>query len=102
MKHIITFRVKDEVPLYFQDLVSGDMFYVGDDFDTLYLKLNEIQIHTNKENLGYFNAVTVDCGCLTFVPPLAQVSKIIHPLNFYDTDLISTRPREYKLCKEKQ
>ena len=97
MKHTITFTTKDEAPLLFQDLASGDMFYIEDNFNTLYLKLNEVQAFANKEALNYCNAVTVDCGRITYVSPLTHVCKIIRPLYFSEADLISTKDNH---CEE--
>ena len=96
MKHITNFKVDNEVPLIFVDLAPGDMFFVGNDFGRLYLKLEENL--SNKEGKG--NSITVDGGSLIFISPVVEVVKLARPLMIYDEDIVSTKPDNKNLLRD--
>lgn len=89
MKVIIDRTVIPGPLLTFKDLKEGDIFLIGNDYESLFLKLHynfvPAVINSNRD----YNAVSLISGKCTTITNTTAVRKLIKPLHFTDTDFIN-------------
>lgn len=89
MKVIIDHSVIPGPLLTFKDLKEGDIFLIGNDYESLFLKLHYNFVPVAINSTHDYNAVSLVSGKCTTITNSAIVKKLTKPLHFADTDFIN-------------